>query len=592
MPIKLGSMTVNPPDIQSAYLGSYLVYMAAKLLTVTGVSPLSLMNALAKPMQSLVQFGKCIQNGTPTPSAPVDILCNNGALGFVNDNIPEEYIQLEYLESTGTQYIDSGVKINYAQAKNEQIATVQYTKSNSDRELMGSNGYGFFGKSSSNKFESASGSVSPVTESALLKSVVSLMTDPSTKSVTFNVNGTQYAITASTLADNFYNVYIFALGGRNEAPASYFCNARVYDYIIKIDDIIIAHLLPARRRSDGVLGMYDTVTNTFRTNAGTGTFVAGHAVGHIGVIGAPEVLKVSGANLLDPTTVLDENHYINRNNGELTIPGNGIFRHSDYISITPNTTYYLGHISFSAAVAGMAFYDETKKYLEGYSGTQLAAKNQKVTSPSGAAFMRFSWRIDEDYDTDWEHSVYLCIDGTIDSFVPYCIPQIASVANLYAVGDYKDEQNIINGAVTRRIGAKALDGTETWSMNIVSGINRFNFIVSNALYTATGRTQIICSHFSFQPSSNVEGSCFLYASQTMYFIPFDNASIDTVDKWKAYLAAQYNSGTPVIVLYPLANEITEIVAPQTLNTFDGTNTILTVSDVDPIELSAEIWGRA
>lgn len=37
----------------------------ATTLTVTGVSPLSLVNAVAHSMVSLTQFGKCVQDGTP-----------------------------------------------------------------------------------------------------------------------------------------------------------------------------------------------------------------------------------------------------------------------------------------------------------------------------------------------------------------------------------------------------------------------------------------------------------------------------------------------------------------------------------------------
>ena len=32
------------------------------------------------------------------------------------------------------------------------------------------------------------------------------------------------------------------------------------------------------RNSDGVLGMYDTVSQQFFTNAGTGTFIAGEVI--------------------------------------------------------------------------------------------------------------------------------------------------------------------------------------------------------------------------------------------------------------------------------------------------------------------------
>ena len=37
-------------------------------------------------------------------------------------------------------------------------------------------------------------------------------------------------------------------------------------------------LIPAKRKSDSVVGMYDVVSNTFYTNNGTGTFGAGNNV--------------------------------------------------------------------------------------------------------------------------------------------------------------------------------------------------------------------------------------------------------------------------------------------------------------------------
>jgi hypothetical protein len=38
---------------------------------------------------------------------------------------------------------------------------------------------------------------------------------------------------------------------------------------------LMRDFIPARRKSDNVLGLYDIITNTFYINSGTGTFVAG-----------------------------------------------------------------------------------------------------------------------------------------------------------------------------------------------------------------------------------------------------------------------------------------------------------------------------
>ena len=53
-----------------------------EITTVTGISPLLLANALHKPIHKLTQYGRCVQDGTPTPDAPVDIVCNNGVLRY------------------------------------------------------------------------------------------------------------------------------------------------------------------------------------------------------------------------------------------------------------------------------------------------------------------------------------------------------------------------------------------------------------------------------------------------------------------------------------------------------------------------------
>ena len=47
-------------------------------------------------------------------------------------------------------------------------------------------------------------------------------------------------------------------------------------YYFKVPNKI--HLVPAKRNSDNAIGMYDKVSGTFFTNAGTGTFVAGPTV--------------------------------------------------------------------------------------------------------------------------------------------------------------------------------------------------------------------------------------------------------------------------------------------------------------------------
>ena len=50
---------------------------------------------------------------------------------------------------------------------------------------------------------------------------------------------------------------------------------RMYSFVLSMSNTKVLDLIPCYRKSDGEIGMYDTVSKTFYTNAGTGTFTKG-----------------------------------------------------------------------------------------------------------------------------------------------------------------------------------------------------------------------------------------------------------------------------------------------------------------------------
>lgn len=90
------------------------------------------------------------------------------------------------------------------------------------------------------------------------------------------VNGLIAKDIITTLSGPSVNLYLFA-GNDNQFGKWYFCG-KVYYLQITEGMNLVRNFIPARRDSDGVLGMYDTVTNTFFTNSGTGNFIAGPMV--------------------------------------------------------------------------------------------------------------------------------------------------------------------------------------------------------------------------------------------------------------------------------------------------------------------------
>lgn len=110
---KIAGMDVEPPEPvtrEEHFLADWIEGGLGVLVTVTGLTPLVLANALAGQITSLTQTGKCVQNGTPTPEAPVNIVCNNGALRMVHrSGLPSGYKLLEYVGSSGAAYVVTDV---------------------------------------------------------------------------------------------------------------------------------------------------------------------------------------------------------------------------------------------------------------------------------------------------------------------------------------------------------------------------------------------------------------------------------------------------------------------------------------------------
>jgi hypothetical protein len=169
--------------------------------------------------------------------------------------------------------------------------------------------------------------------------------------------------------------------------------------------------------------------------------------------------------------------------------------------------------------------------------------------------------------------------------------QTASVQNLFAVGEYADTQEIIGGAVTRKVGIYVFTGEEAFTKGSAFYTTNTSFLPSKE-----GSITPICTHFKGISSSatrvadsltiTVNGPTSGVFTGCVYFYA-DRSLYATAADFTAWLASQYAAGTPVIVLYPLAEETTESVHGQRLHSASGENTISVTSNVDPVNLTVE-----
>lgn len=185
--------------------------------------------------------------------------------------LPDEYQEVEYIESTGTQYINTGV---IGKSGIRILATMGWrTLSNT---LFGSrkdgNATRFFVTYYNSRidFGYTGDIVSGIYPQAGQLYEIDFDTRNSTKR--FGVDGIY--ITNIANIDTKCNIYIFCYN-RNGTIMSQSKSIFKSMTITNTNNEILRDFIPCYRKSDGEIGMYDTVSRTFYTNAGTGTFLKG-----------------------------------------------------------------------------------------------------------------------------------------------------------------------------------------------------------------------------------------------------------------------------------------------------------------------------
>jgi len=537
--------------------------------TLTGTLPLTLPHSLAANILSLVRTGAMTQTPAPTPDAPVYPSINGGLVQMVDDELPANYQRLTGISFDGNFHYETGEALT----SDDDVTMTLANPSSSGTNVFGSYNGGASRANFSFYIIRSSSSGSYFRFGNQLKRPVYGGTEQRT--ITFGAGGTSgFMVDASVDPDEFTtpaNVYIGMLP--NSSSPSY-------------DGDIVGSILVSTRlewipcESDGgVIGYYERVNGNFIAPTGDGTPVSlGYDTSHLvpRVVGDTETLTVGGANLLNAAAIdRSSNSYINRSTGKLV--SNENFLHTDFIPITGGVAYYFGIQSYSASTAGLAWYSDAddETYISGVAGTALANNDMVATAPADARYVRFSIRVAD--DPDWETTNYFCVNGALDAYQPYTAPQTATVPDLFAVGDYRDEVDVVAGTVTRRVRMKVLTGEE--SVGLVSAATYYGRIrVDDPQMPTAARNQAVSTHFVWVEGRYPErtlGSVWcgwFGGEQYLYFTPTDQ-TLNTGEKIKAWLAAQYAAGTPVIIWYPLATPTTESIAPQALRTVDGTTVV-------------------
>lgn len=184
--------------------------------------------------------------------------------------LPDGYQEVEYIESSGSQYIDTGIE----PCMNKIRCICDVTPMNdADTALFGSRGtYYLFYKVSDNYFWPTS-RCETVEGTLVVGHKYHVDWNKGTLEVTGDDGVYQKGVRSNNTQDELA-MRIFDFNPHDYRAA----HARLYNFKIYVDDELVRDFVPCYRTSDNAAGLYDLVNGAFYGNSGSGTFSVGDDV--------------------------------------------------------------------------------------------------------------------------------------------------------------------------------------------------------------------------------------------------------------------------------------------------------------------------
>lgn len=185
--------------------------------------------------------------------------------------LPKEYQQIEYLQCTGTQYINTGLTYS---------GTYYYTvdceiNDENDNEMFGMDHYYshsvFVWRSI---YQIGTDRYNIVNTGISAGQRVNIIIDQSTK--TISIDSLSHTFTGDFYPINsVYPVLLGAYWSSWSDSIFGYGKGKIYSFKYYESGKLVRDMYPCIRKSDNKPGMYDIITNQFFTNSGTGEFITG-----------------------------------------------------------------------------------------------------------------------------------------------------------------------------------------------------------------------------------------------------------------------------------------------------------------------------
>ena len=504
--------------------------------------------------------------GNPSPENVRPIVGWDGVVVHNDDGnmVPEEYQKVEYLESTGTQYLISNIPVqspiqietNIMFTANGDFATCCAGYETIDGKVR-IGGCGYYHNQIQCYYGNYYLSQSIITNN---KYHIKYIASEGTQTVKLNetiVSQTKYSHTAAMLPidSTKINFYIFA-EGRVKSDGStnvlFYNKSKIYSLKVGNNTTTLGNFIPCRRKSDDKPGMYDTVSQTFFTNQGTGEFICGPDVGGT----TNYEFGVLGKNKLNVSAYID-NEYV-KSDG--TFATNNSFRRTDYLHLASGSYVYSAtKTDGTTAYVRVCGYDRSKAFVAQLGEQVKGSGNYEMafTIPENVYYI-----ILQSYEANTNEQIEL--GSTATTYEPYD-------PNHTVYGGWVD---LITGEVCeewKTVDIGSLSFYISWGtfITVPSGIAIHTNIVN--VISDTYKTGYV------KPATQIAtGDLQINGRNGYTHTAINDSRYTTIEDFKTAVSGKQ-------LTYKLATPITYSLAPTQLQTFLGQNNVWSNADYVEVE---------
>lgn len=417
---------------------------AEKVASAEGV-PLTLNNCKKyKKMRDLKVYGNCFQSTLTYP-----------------------YQSVQYIESTGTQYIDTGFYGTSTRIQTEVKFSLSKIQAYGPH-IISNDGFFIVARNNNNgEFFYVCGDSNIFPYSWELNKEYAIKTNANEAMI----NDDTFVIDNISEVEQTQGTLLMAYRG-NPQSTSYTFSGKLYYAKLYYDNVLVRDFVPCYNVETNVIGMYDTVNSAFYPNKGGGVFIKGP-----NTVPTPEnpievqCVGEKSRNLFDPTQAIDDSYVMkvsHNSDGSFNLKGtlgsqNFCYYHSlareHFIAsgtvVAISSTY---ETTDSRVALGIMFYDADGKGVIQNNGLRNGTK-ATLTMPRDVYKLGFVWIVSGGVSGEYVEinniKIQVELGSTATDFIPYNkyrVPIICRGKNYFSLKNANATTQTINGITFTPLG--------------------------------------------------------------------------------------------------------------------------------------------